>query len=207
MNKIAIILNVLVLCFLFSCNSSRKDGGLMNSKDLSPSDSVNGSNDHYYIDTTGFNNLNDIITYFNKKTDSMDKVRVWAFKNQKNKSASYKDSIHAIESIYYGLFEKRNEYILKYLTENEKNSNNMNGLIYLVVDKKIPYLLIDSIYKQFPEKLRNLPNNKLFITKIEERKKTEIISSYDLALLNIKLENLDGEQISLNEINSKAYSS
>lgn len=203
MKKLIIVLNVSVFIFLYSCFDAGKDKtneNIGNSASiLYQRKNINNSE----IDTTKFNKLSDIISYFNKKTDSVNNLRSEAFKNHKNKPVSYQDSIHAIESIYYGLFEKRNEYILRYITEHEKNSENMNGLIYLIVDKKIPILLIDSIYKQFPTNLRNSPNSKLFITKIEERKRTEIISLYNLALLNLKFESLEGKQISLNEINSR----
>ncbi|MGH2552546.1 MAG: TlpA family protein disulfide reductase [Chitinophagaceae bacterium] len=203
MKKSVIILSALIFYFLFSCKSSGKDKSHIHAKDSIVIYSEKENFDRLYIDTTKFNKLNDIITYFNKKTDSIYKLRAEAYKNQKYKPASYKESIDTIESFYYGLIEKRNEYIFKYITGHEKNSENMNGLIYLIVDTKIPVLLIDSLYKQFPAELRNLPNNKLFLTKIEERKKAEINFQYDPSLLDLKFEDINGDQITLQEVNSR----
>lgn len=203
MIKNSIILNTSVFIFFYSCINANKE-----EKNTYPKYSNSTAYDQNDVslsrsDTIKFNKLEDLISYFNKKTDSLDKLRVEAFRKLKSKPPSYRDSIQLIETAYYGLLGKRNEYIYKYLGKNEKNSENMVGIIYLVVDHKIPILLIDSMYKQFPLSLRNSPSGKLFFTKIEERKKAETTFEYDVSLLNLKFENLNGDQITLGEINSK----
>ena len=117
-------------------------------------------------DTLVYNTLMELIKLYDKKTDSLQKLINARYNTIKNKPIGSEDSVHLIEAMYYALFEKRNAHIYQYLITHEKNMENMNGVLYLVVDKKFPIMLIDSLYNQFPVNLRNASSGKLIFSKI-----------------------------------------
>jgi len=195
-------LNITLIAFLLSCS------GIQEPKNEKPENKAimsETSERGIFVDTgdtSDLVSLRQLINSYSKRIDSFDKLRVNAYKNSKINTQSFRNSIQQIENSYYGLLEKRNAAIYNYLITHEKSTEDLEGVLYLVVDKKISIGLIDSIFKKFPLNLKNSTLGKLVAGKIEERKKSETISSYNPAILDLKFEGQDGKLVALNQVNS-----
>lgn len=154
-------------------------------------------------DTFRFQALQELINFYTFKTDSLNKIIRPEIKNQTKMSSVLSDSIIRLEELYYQYFDIRNAAIYNYLLANRKSKENFLGLIYLIVDNKIPVILIDSIFQQYPAELQLSAQGKLFFNKIAERKNAELMSNYLLSILKFKFQTLQGEIISLEDIENK----
>ena len=201
MNLIKISI-ALWICFL--CNScyeapkNVKKDEKISEKNLKPD---NLSSTDY--NSVKFRSLKELINFYDKKTDLLDKVRIAALRGVDKKKILDKDSVDLIDSLYDGLIEERNKNIFSYLEKNEKTDENLLGILFLVVNRNIPILSIDSLFKKFPQKIRNSQSGEQFFKMIEERKRTDALSTYNPSLLNLNFENRSGDKITLNGIGSK----
>lgn len=154
-------------------------------------------------DTLKGEKFKELINYYSKKIDSIEKIRTRLYRTSKGKTSFSIDSLQTIESAYYQLYNERNAEILKKILASEKNAESFENLLYLAVDKKMPIFLIDSLYKEFPDFQKRSDFGKRLLAKIDERKKTEILKSYDINILNAKFYDEEGKMVKLNDVSSK----
>lgn len=119
------------------------------------------------------------------------------YKSEENISP---DSIQSMDSVYYTLQSERNHCMYQYITAHHDSIETLNGIIYLVVDKKISITAIDSIFHLFPEKLQTTEMGRFLMEKIEERRKTEIISTYNKELLTMKFSDANNNMVTLRDV-------
>jgi len=196
--KISIALWICILCN--SCyeapKNEKKDTKI--SEKISKPDNLSSTD----YNSVKFRSLKELINFYDKKTDSLDKIRIAALRGVDKKKILDKDSVDLIDSLYDGLIEERNKNIFSYLEKNEKTDENLLGILFLVVNRNIPILSIDSLFKKFPQKIRNSQSGEQFFKMIEERKRTDALSTYNPSLLNLNFENRSGDKITLNGIGS-----
>ncbi len=150
-------------------------------------------------DTARFKTIIYLLDYYKKKFDSMDKTRSVVLKD---KDIS-KSSFHEIEASYLKCQFERNKAILNFLEAHEHNTENLTGIKYLVLDWTIPIARIDSLFQQFPGKLKSSPEGKLWGSKIEVRKRTELKPAYNLSILKVPFNTVQGNVLTLNDIPTK----
>lgn len=197
--KISIALWICILCnSCYEAPKNEKKDAKISEKILKPD---NLSSTDY--NSVKFRSLKELINFYDKKTDSLDKIRIAALRGVDKKKILDKDSVDLIDSLYDGLIEERNKNIFSYLEKNEKTDENLLGILFLVVNRNIPILSIDSLFKKFPQKIRNSQSGEQFFKMIEERKRTDALSTYNPSLLNLNFENRSGDKITLNGIGSK----
>lgn len=155
------------------------------------------------IDTTKYKTIKSLVSHYNEKFDSVEKLRQSLIKRKRSTDKIDIGSFDKIEKAYYDLQAERNAAIFQHITRNPKTPDCFEGLLFLVVDKKISIGLIDSLFRTFDKRHQNTQFGKMLDLKIKERYETETLSFYEPSLLNIKLENPSGEKISLDQINSK----
>jgi thiol-disulfide isomerase/thioredoxin len=199
------IIKGLTICFLslfLSCagnDSGAKKTGIADPPALVKESSIVLSR----YDTLGFEKFGDIVNFFAPLLDSFDKLMVKAFRLKASGSLGALDSIQSIETGYHDMLRKRNRAIYEYIVTHGKDAESLHGLMYLVLDFRAPVRRVDSLFHSFPNHLQNSGEGKFLLTKIEERKRREMLVAYNPAILDLKFKTPEGRSYALNEIPTK----
>lgn len=186
---------IFVNLFCFYTGDERQEDGNMSSLE-------NKTTEKDY-DTLKKEKFKELINYYSKKIDSIEKIRIRLYRTSNGKASFSIDSLQSVESTYYQLYNERNAEILKRILADKKNDESFEALLYLAVDKKMPIVLIDSLFREFPDILKRSDFGKMLLAKINERKKTEILKSYDINILDAKFYDEEGKMVRLNDVSSK----
>jgi thiol-disulfide isomerase/thioredoxin len=196
---------ILLVCLLLnsimtfiSCNNIGNKESLKDTTII-----TNKSIDKISSDTAKFEKLSDLISYYRKQMDAIEKTKTVIYNNKNIPVEEYKKATQEIEAKYLVIQSQRNSEIYNFIVNHERKAETLLGIKYLVLDWKIPIMRIDSLFNQFPHSLRNLPEGKLWGSKIEERKKTETKLVYDLSILTAPFSTVDDKKITLNDVPTK----
>jgi thiol-disulfide isomerase/thioredoxin len=191
-----------LLSSLFILVSCRDDKNKAFSNENIPAINLN-SVSHIATDTLKFKTLTDLLSYFSKEMDSLEKLKMIARTAKEPHDSSYINLVQKADSNYFTSLNKRNAAIYKHLSENKHSADNMEGIKYLVVNWEIPITQIDSLFHQFPSNLQNSTDGKFWAGKIEDRKRSETKSIYDISILKLPFITTDGRIVTLNDMSSK----
>jgi len=198
--RILITISISLLCLLSLLSSCENNGeNKIDANKMNKSASSLAKNEVIKVpnDTMQFERLADLTIFFKKQIDSLDALKVEAYKS------NYIDSIQSIESFYHNCIKKRNNSIYKFIITQGYNSESLDGFKYLLFDWKVPITLLDSLFNQFPDTLQNSKLGKWCFGLIEKRKIAETLSHFNLAILDHGFIDTEGKILALNQISSK----
>jgi thiol-disulfide isomerase/thioredoxin len=191
------LINIGLLSLLNSCdNSGQSKTDAQKKKD--PASFLQEKTTAAFIeDTLQFTNFSHLVSFFQNKVDSFDKLRVIAYrKNKPNKPSG-------IDSSYYAYLRQRNNSIYKFMVTHRNHSESFDGLKYLLFDWELPVTLLDRLFHQYPDGLQNSKLGKWYFSLIEKRKTTETQSHFNLTILDYRFTDTEGKAVTLKEISSK----
>ncbi|MGQ0739772.1 MAG: TlpA family protein disulfide reductase [Bacteroidota bacterium] len=200
MNKICLYLGIGISIIVFSCSDAQTNSSPEFKAETLDSGDIASDVSPIARHRPVFDTLPKLIQYYNYILDSLFKVKRAVFKN---KSDISENLLYSLDSNVYAIQQEKNEAIYNYILINDKNSETLEGVKYLVYDIKVNIAIADNAFKSFPETMKKSTIGKSLSAKIEERKKKELIQAYDLSLLDLKFETAEGTELSLGKLPTK----
>lgn len=200
MKAIQLYLGISICILAFACSGAQNQSPDNYKKETNDSYLQTSYTEHLINKSLAFDSLSNLILHFNHKIDSLFMIKREIFKNKEKQD---KDLIESLDSVLYAIQQEKNEAIYDFILANEKNSKNLEGVKYLVLDRKVNISQVEDIFKKFPATEQNSAQGKWLSSKIEERKKAELMLTFDLSLLDLKFETAEGAPFTLRQLSSR----